>query len=55
LREKLQTLENHPERCALAAEAAAQGIELREELFGRRRGLYRDPEIRFLTPVLHLS
>jgi hypothetical protein len=41
LLEKLQTLENMPESCPLAAEAEVLGIELRELLFGKRRGVYR--------------
>lgn len=37
----IDTLETKPERCALAAEAAELGTEVRELLFGRRRGVYR--------------
>ncbi len=35
------SLERQPERCPLAPEAEELGIELRELLFGRRRGVYR--------------
>jgi len=35
------TLERHPQRCPLAPEAEELGIELRELLFGRRRGVHR--------------
>lgn len=38
---KLDTLENHPERCALAAESEDVGQEIRELLLGRRRYKYR--------------
>jgi plasmid stabilization system protein ParE len=38
---KLGTLENHPERCALAAESEDLGQEIRELLLGRRRYRYR--------------
>lgn len=41
LLDKVQTLEDHPERCPLAVEAEKLGIELRELLFGKRRGVYR--------------
>ena len=34
------TLEREPQRCPLAPEAEGLGIELRELLFGRRRGVY---------------
>lgn len=37
----IDTLETHPERCALAAEAEDIGLEIREQLFGRRLGVYR--------------
>ncbi len=37
----VQTLENHPIRCPLAAEAATLGFELRELLFGKRRSTFR--------------
>lgn len=39
--DKVQTLEDSPQRCPLAAEAENLGIELRELLFGKRRGVYR--------------
>lgn len=35
------TLETHPERCALAAEATDLGLEIRELLIGKRYGRYR--------------
>ncbi len=38
---KVQTLEQAPERCPLADEAAELGIELRELLFGKRSGVFR--------------
>jgi plasmid stabilization system protein ParE len=41
LEKQLQTLEDRPQRCALAAEAADLGIEIRELLFGKRRNIYR--------------
>jgi plasmid stabilization system protein ParE len=37
----VQTLEDGPERCPLAAEAQDLGIELRELLFGKRPSVYR--------------
>ena len=37
----IDTLEKHPERCGLAAEAEELGLELRELLFGKRHGKYR--------------
>jgi plasmid stabilization system protein ParE len=37
----VDTLETRPERCSLAAEAEDIGREIRELLFGRRRGQYR--------------
>lgn len=39
--ETMDTLESHPERCSLAAEAEDVGREIRELLFGKRRGTYR--------------
>jgi hypothetical protein len=33
--------ERHPGRCRLAAEANELGFELRDLLFGKRRGVYR--------------
>lgn len=38
---RITTLESHPERCGLAAEAEDLGLEVRELAFGRRRGRYR--------------
>jgi plasmid stabilization system protein ParE len=38
---KIETLEKQPERCRLADESTDLEIELRELLFGRRRGTYR--------------
>jgi toxin ParE1/3/4 len=38
---KVQKLENTPESCPLAEEAAELGIELREMLFGKRSGVWR--------------
>ncbi len=38
---RIDTLERQPARCRLAAEADELGIELRELLFGKRRGVYR--------------
>jgi plasmid stabilization system protein ParE len=38
---KIDTLETQPQRCVLAEESAELGIELRQLLFGRRRGVYR--------------
>ncbi len=35
------TLETHPERCALAAEAQDIGLAIRELLIGKRHGRYR--------------
>lgn len=37
----IRSLETNPERCPLAEEAAELGMELRELLYGRRRGIYR--------------
>lgn len=36
-----RSLATNPERCRLADEASDLGIELRELLYGRRRGVYR--------------
>ena len=41
LLEKIQTLEDQPERCPVAAEADVIGIDLHELLFGKRRNAYR--------------
>ena len=38
---KLDTLESHPERCALAAESDAVGQAIRELLLGRKQYKYR--------------
>jgi plasmid stabilization system protein ParE len=38
---RIGTLEVHPDRCSLAAEAQELGIELRELLFDKRHGTYR--------------
>ena len=37
----IQTLRTMPERCGRAAEADAAGLDVREFLFGRRRGTFR--------------
>jgi plasmid stabilization system protein ParE len=36
----IDTLQSHPERCALASEASEIGREIRELYFGKRRGTY---------------
>lgn len=41
LLEKITTLETAPARCPLAAEADELGVEIRQLLFGKRRGTYR--------------
>ncbi len=38
---RLNTLETNPERCPVAEESAALGLEIRELLLGKRRGVYR--------------
>jgi plasmid stabilization system protein ParE len=38
---RVATLEQSPDRCPVADEAADLGIDLRELLYGRRRGVYR--------------
>ena len=38
---KIDTLETHPDRCAIAVESEDVGIEIRELLFGKRHGVYR--------------
>jgi plasmid stabilization system protein ParE len=38
---RIQTLDVHPDRCPLAAEAETLGIELRELLHGKRTGVFR--------------
>lgn len=60
LLEKVQTLEDHPTRCPLAYEAEPLGVELRELLFGKRRGVYRilftvDGEIVNIHHIRHAS
>jgi plasmid stabilization system protein ParE len=37
----IRTLGNNPESCPLADETADLGLDLRELLYGRRRGVYR--------------
>jgi len=37
----IRSLEWNPDRCALADEAGDLGLDLRELLIGRRRGIYR--------------
>jgi plasmid stabilization system protein ParE len=37
----IQTLESNPERCPTAHEAEDLAIDLRQLLFGKRRGVYR--------------
>jgi plasmid stabilization system protein ParE len=41
LREKLQTLEQYPQRCPLAAESEDVSLEVRELLLGRKRFKHR--------------
>lgn len=38
---RLNTLEMNPGRCPVAEESAAIGLEIRELLLGKRRGVYR--------------
>jgi plasmid stabilization system protein ParE len=38
---RIATLETQPQRCPMATEAAELGLEIRELIFGRRRGRYR--------------
>ena len=38
---RVATLETHPDRCGLAAESADLGLEVRQLVFGRRRGRHR--------------
>jgi plasmid stabilization system protein ParE len=38
---KIDTLERRPDRCSLAAESEDLAVEIREILFGKRRGVYR--------------
>jgi plasmid stabilization system protein ParE len=37
----IHSLEHHPERCELAPESDWFGAEIRQLLYGRRRGVYR--------------
>ena len=37
----IDTLESHPERCRRADESDDVGLDLRELLFGKRRGVWR--------------
>jgi plasmid stabilization system protein ParE len=37
----LRSLEHHPERCELAPESDWFGAEIRQLLYGKRRGMYR--------------
>jgi plasmid stabilization system protein ParE len=37
----IRSLGDNPERCSLADEATDLGVDLRELLYGRRRGVYR--------------
>lgn len=37
----IDTLESSPQRCGLAVESEDVGLEIRELLVGRRRGVYR--------------
>lgn len=41
LQKRVATLEQHPERCALALESDDLGRKIRELLIGKRRGRYR--------------
>jgi len=41
LRKAIDSLETNPERCSLAPESDAFAGELRQLLYGRRRGVYR--------------
>ena len=41
LMSRLDTLEQHPDRCSLAVESEDVGLEIRELLLGRRRFQYR--------------
>jgi plasmid stabilization system protein ParE len=38
---RIRTLEENPRRCPLASESEAVGQEIRQLLYGRRRGVYR--------------
>ncbi len=41
LMSRLSTLESNPDRCPIADESVDVGVEIRELLFGKRRGKYR--------------
>jgi plasmid stabilization system protein ParE len=41
LREAIDSLQTFPEGCGLAPEAAAFDLEIRQLLYGKRRGVYR--------------
>jgi plasmid stabilization system protein ParE len=41
LMEAIHSLEHHPERCELAPEADWFGAEIRQLIYGKRRGIYR--------------
>jgi plasmid stabilization system protein ParE len=41
LLESIDTLQTHPDRCAVAVESEHLGVEIRELHFGKRRGVYR--------------
>src|SRR5215212_4938393 len=41
LRTAIETLRTHPRRCPLAPESAIFAEEIRQLLYGRRRGVYR--------------
>jgi plasmid stabilization system protein ParE len=41
LDEAIHSLQAHPERCGLAPEAEAFAEEIRQLLYGKRRGVYR--------------
>jgi plasmid stabilization system protein ParE len=41
LREAIESLESNPQRCPIAPESAFFGEEIRQLLYGKRRGVYR--------------
>jgi plasmid stabilization system protein ParE len=47
---KIDTLETHPDRCAIAVESEELGVEIRELLFGRRHGVLAGPLLRTGSP-----
>lgn len=60
LRAAIGTLRTHPRRCALAPESAFFAEEIRQLLYGRRRGVYRvlfevrdDEETVIILHVVH--